>query len=144
MLKIINIIHTFHIGHPHGKCPENRGLVACSRLTVASSIATAVISLKLLQNYEILAIIQRFIQSSFWLILRFLTIFMMIFSTQHSYFRDITPCSPLKSQLTRLATCFHAGIFFGLLDPEDGGDVTPKRRLPFNGLHGVISQKVSS
>jgi hypothetical protein len=27
-------------------------------------------------------------------------------------------------------------------DPEDGGDVTPKRRLKLNGLHGVISQKM--
>jgi hypothetical protein len=25
---------------------------------------------------------------------------------------------------------------------EDGGDVPPKRRLTFNGLHGVISQKI--
>jgi hypothetical protein len=57
MLKIINAIHTFHIRHPHRKCPENRGLLTHSRLTVAS-IATAVISLKLLQNCEILTIIQ--------------------------------------------------------------------------------------
>jgi hypothetical protein len=88
-----------------------------------ASIATAVISLKLLQNCEILTIIQWFTQSSYWLILRFLTIFMMIFSTQCSYFRDITPCSPLKSQPTRLATYFHAGIFLGLFDPDDGGDM---------------------
>jgi hypothetical protein len=33
------------------------------------------------------------------------------------------------------------GLFF---DPEDRGDVLPKRRLPFNGLHGVISQKTYS
>jgi hypothetical protein len=31
------------------------------------------------------------------------------------------------------------GLFF---DPEDGGDVSPKRKLTFNGLHGVISQKI--
>jgi hypothetical protein len=30
-------------------------------------------------------------------------------------------------------------LFF---DPEDGGDVPPKRRLTLNGLHGVISQKM--
>jgi hypothetical protein len=30
-------------------------------------------------------------------------------------------------------------IFF---NPEDGGDVSPKRRLTFNGLHSIISQKV--
>jgi hypothetical protein len=29
------------------------------------------------------------------------------------------------------------GLFF---DPEDGSDVPPKRRLAFNGLHGIISQ----
>jgi hypothetical protein len=32
----------------------------------------------------------------------------------------------------------HAGFLRDLfLDPEDGGDVTPKRRLKFNGLYGV-------
>jgi hypothetical protein len=30
-------------------------------------------------------------------------------------------------------------IFF---DPEDGGDVPPKRRLQLNRLHGVSSQKM--
>jgi hypothetical protein len=30
-------------------------------------------------------------------------------------------------------------LFF---DPEDGGDVPPKRRLTFDGLYGVISQKI--
>jgi hypothetical protein len=31
------------------------------------------------------------------------------------------------------------GLLFG---PEDVGDIfPPKRRLPFTGLHGVISQK---
>jgi hypothetical protein len=43
-----------------------------------------------------------------------------------------------------LVTFFHAGILLGLFlfDPENGGDVSPKRRLIFNGLHGVISQKI--
>jgi hypothetical protein len=50
MLQIIAVIHTFHMGHPHRKCQGNRGLLACSRLTVAFSIVTAVISLKLIQN----------------------------------------------------------------------------------------------
>jgi hypothetical protein len=27
-------------------------------------------------------------------------------------------------------------------NPEDGGHVPPKRRWTFNGLHGVISQKI--
>jgi hypothetical protein len=40
-----------------------------------------------------------------------------------------------------LVTCFHAGFLLGLLfGPEDGGDVPPKRRSTFNGLHGVLSQ----
>jgi hypothetical protein len=29
-----------------------------------------------------------------------------------------------------------------LFDPEDGGDVPPKRRLTLNRLHGIISQKM--
>jgi hypothetical protein len=32
------------------------------------------------------------------------------------------------------------GLFF---DPEDGGDVPPKRRLTFNRLHDVISQNIT-
>jgi hypothetical protein len=32
-------------------------------------------------------------------------------------------------------------LFDLLLNPEDGGDVTSKPRLAFNGLQGVISQK---
>jgi hypothetical protein len=42
------------------------------------------------------------------------------------------------------STCFHAGFLLALFfDPEDGGDyVPPKHRLTFNGLHGVISQKI--
>jgi hypothetical protein len=31
------------------------------------------------------------------------------------------------------------GLFF---DPEDRGDVSPKRQLTFNGLRGVITQKI--
>jgi hypothetical protein len=33
----------------------------------------------------------------------------------------------------------YLGLFFDL---EHGGDVPPKRRLTFNGLHGVISRKI--
>jgi hypothetical protein len=41
-----------------------------------------------------------------------------------------------------LATSFDAGFLLGLFfDPEVGGFFPPKRRLNFNGLHGVISQK---
>jgi hypothetical protein len=35
------------------------------------------------------------------------------------------------SRLTRLATCFHAGMLLGLLDPEDGGD--SETSLDFQG-----------
>jgi hypothetical protein len=38
-----------------------------------------------------------------------------------------------------LSAGFLLGLFF---DSEDGGDVNPKLRLTFNGLHGVISQKI--
>jgi hypothetical protein len=39
------------------------------------------------------------------------------------------------------AAHFHAGFLSGsFFDPEDGGHVSPKRRLTFNWLHGVISQ----
>jgi hypothetical protein len=41
-----------------------------------------------------------------------------------------------------LSTYFHACILLGLFDLEDGGDVLPKRRLTFNGLQGIISQKI--
>jgi hypothetical protein len=43
-----------------------------------------------------------------------------------------------------LATCFHAGLFLGLLfNLEGGGDINLlKRLLTFNGLHGVISQEI--
>jgi hypothetical protein len=33
-------------------------------------------------------------------------------------------------------------MLLGLFDPEDGGDVPPKHRLTFNGLHGVVPQKI--
>jgi hypothetical protein len=36
-------------------------------------------------------------------------------------------------------TYFFLSLFF---KPEDGGDVSLKRRLTFNGLHSVISQKI--
>jgi hypothetical protein len=36
----------------------------------------------------------------------------------------------------------HAGFSLGLFFfPEDGSDVSPKRRLNFNELGGIISQK---
>jgi hypothetical protein len=44
-----------------------------------------------------------------------------------------------KQNRAPLLLCFLLGLFF---DPEDGGDMFPKRRLTFNGLHGVISQKI--
>jgi hypothetical protein len=82
---------------------------------------------------------------------------------QNSVFWDKTSCSPLKvnrrfggtyrlhlqSRIISRARyrrksrwqaeiCFRAGFLFGLFfDTEDGGG-----RLTFNGLHGVISQKI--
>jgi hypothetical protein len=48
--------------------------------------------------------------------------------------------------ITRCSACYvlHAGFLPGLFfDPEDGYDMFfPKRRLTFNGLHGVISNKI--
>jgi hypothetical protein len=42
-----------------------------------------------------------------------------------------------------LATCFHAAFLLDLFfDPEDGGDVSLKRRLTFNEIHGVLSRKI--
>jgi hypothetical protein len=37
---------------------------------------------------------------------------------------------------------FDAGFLLGLFFNPKDGDVPPKRRLTFNGLHGVISQKI--
>jgi hypothetical protein len=34
------------------------------------------------------------------------------------------------------------GFLHRLFDPEDGGDVSAKRRLTFNGLHDVKSQEI--
>jgi hypothetical protein len=62
---------------------------------------------------------------------------------KNTIFWDITLCSLLKVKSSALlAAYFLVGFLLGLVfDPEDGGDVPPKRRLIFNGLHGIISQK---
>jgi hypothetical protein len=41
-----------------------------------------------------------------------------------------------------LATCSRWFLARPIFDPEDGGDVPPKRRFIY-GLHGVISQKMA-
>jgi hypothetical protein len=46
------------------------------------------------------------------------------------------PSSGLKNKPTKKLALL--GLFF---DPEDGGDVPPKRPLTFNGLCGIIYQK---
>jgi hypothetical protein len=79
------------------------------------------------------------------------------FLLKSSTFTDITPCNPLKvfrcfGETCRLHlqavldTCFHAGSLFALFfDPDDADDMfPPERRLTFNGLHGVISQKIEA
>jgi hypothetical protein len=49
----------------------------------------------------------------------------------------------LPSSYLMLATCFSYRLLLVLLlDPEDGGDVPPLCQSTFNGLHGVISQKI--
>jgi hypothetical protein len=76
-------------------------------------------------------------------------------------FWDITSCGPLKVNQhcgiksppssgsknkpgrVLLSTCFHPGFLLGLFfDPEDGGDMFLPNVGCFNGLHGVISQKI--
>jgi hypothetical protein len=57
-----------------------------------------------------------------------------------SIFWDITPCSPQSSAFHLLSRWFHAGLI--LLPWRWRWYVPPKRRLTFNGLHGVISQKI--
>jgi hypothetical protein len=65
--------------------------------------------------------------------------------------RKLTCCLAFPSRFLynpkfRQADCssylLQAGFLICLFfDPEDGSDVPPKRRLTFNGLHGVISQR---
>jgi hypothetical protein len=43
-----------------------------------------------------------------------------------------------SSSAYHLLSHWFLDLFF---DPEDSGDVPPKRQLTFNGLQGVISQK---
>jgi hypothetical protein len=41
------------------------------------------------------------------------------------------------------ATCYHAGILLVLFYHEDGGDIFLRNvGLNFDGIHGVISQKI--
>jgi hypothetical protein len=74
-----------------------------------------------------------------------------------SIFWDITPCSPLKAiwlfrgihhlhfQCRRVNQIWNPHETGSKLcfDPEYGGDIfPPKRQLTFEGLHGVVSQKI--
>jgi hypothetical protein len=59
-------------------------------------------------------------------------------------FWDITPYSLLKVSQCRvlLATCFRIEILLAsFIEPDDGGNVSPKSWLIFNYLHDVTSQK---
>jgi hypothetical protein len=57
---------------------------------------------------------------------------------------DITPCSPLKADgkqcLPSALTLVSCSAYFSSLKME--AICSSKRRLTFNGLHGVISQKI--
>jgi hypothetical protein len=60
-------------------------------------------------------------------------------------FWNITLCSLLSVNrrfggMPPALTLVSCSVYF--FDPEDGGDVPPKRRLTLNGLHGTISQKM--
>jgi hypothetical protein len=66
-------------------------------------------------------------------------------------FWDMMPCSPLSFNRRFGGTSPSSGLspayllvscWTYFLDPDDGGDVPPKRRLALNGLHSVISQKM--
>jgi hypothetical protein len=62
-----------------------------------------------------------------------------------SRLRHLILCSStciVNENIIKLAICFLSGILFSLFDPEDGGDVSPKLRLAFNGLHGITTQKI--
>jgi hypothetical protein len=61
---------------------------------------------------------------------------------QPTFRRNIQPPSEVSNSAL-LATCFHSLFLLGLIfDPHDGGDVPSKSQMTFNGLHGVISQKI--
>jgi hypothetical protein len=60
---------------------------------------------------------------------------------KNSIFWDITPCSPLKVNFHLLSRLFLARIILWPWGWER--HVPPKRRLTFNGLHGVISEKTA-
>jgi hypothetical protein len=61
-----------------------------------------------------------------------------------SLFLDITPWNPLKVNQSSACHLRHAGFLLGLLflPWRWKRHVSPKRQLTFNGLHGVISQKI--
>jgi hypothetical protein len=52
------------------------------------------------------------------------------------------PSSGLKHQPSVTLLWLLSG--FLLFNTEDAGDVSPKRRLPFDKLHGIISHKIES
>jgi hypothetical protein len=68
---------------------------------------------------------------------------MIIFEEYYLLGYNVVESQPTFRRNISPPTCFHSGFLFGkFFDPEDGGDVPPKRRLIFNGLYGVISQKI--
>jgi hypothetical protein len=63
---------------------------------------------------------------------------------ESSIFRDVTPCSPVNQRFGRTFRLNFQGrrVNQARNEREVGNYIPPKRRLTFNGLYGVISQKI--
>jgi hypothetical protein len=70
--------------------------------------------------------------------------FLNTFFMNDAFFWDVAPCSSCVNrrfgETQTAATCSRWFLARGFFYPEDGGDVSPKRRFT-QELHGVTSQK---
>jgi hypothetical protein len=60
---------------------------------------------------------------------------------------DIAPVSDAPSDVladivASVCYCFRPCVLFGLCEPEDREDISPKRQLAFSGLYGVTLKKI--